>query len=136
MVVAGRVRRIELSRTVDRMVLELGFEALWSVDLRYGLGFGRRSRGGYIEIIQLKLRVQSFVICNLTGREKSGGDGGFFYNGVSQFTPLSAPCLLPGANARIRFQAYHSSNRILSELAPMGCRMLVLLEERGFCSTA
>lgn len=48
----------------------------------------------------------------------------FLYrNDVPQFAPLYEPHLLPGANAR--FQAQESANRILSELAPMGCCMLV-----------
>lgn len=58
----------------------------------------------------------------------------FLGNGVPQFASLYEPHLLPGANAR--FQAQESANRILSELAPMGCRMLVSLEERVFRTRA
>lgn len=99
-----------------------------------GLDLTVKDRGGSIEIIQLKLEVQNFVIRNLTGRGESGGGMSRLFNGVSQFAPLSAPGLLPGPNAKTRFQPHHSANRIFSELAPMGYCMLVSLEERAFCS--
>lgn len=63
------------------------------------------------------------------GKWKRGGCF-FIGNGVPQFAPLYEPHLLPGATAS--FQAQESANRILSELAPMACCMLVSLEERAF----
>lgn len=42
-----------------------------------GLDLTVKDRGGSIEMIQLKLEFQNFVIRNLTGRESGGGCRGF-----------------------------------------------------------
>ena len=121
------------------MVLDWGFQVFECVALRcadgLGVGFKVGGRNYWGDLAEGTLGISKSCHPEFKRKRRERGRlWRLFYNGVPQFAPLYESYLLPGANVSIRFRSYRLSDRILNELAPMGCCMVVSLEEHAFGS--